>query len=138
MRFQYIEQAYPGYTEESKQVEYEKIKNKINTKYNVDFTAFSVRAEFEKVYNKLFETLLQDHSNKIFDILYVFMDCFNINEVKAVRYLNKQNKELVRNYALCNYNTKYYENIEQQKIDAKLEKKGKKSHKHSNINNLFE
>ena len=129
----FIEEPFVGHTEEYRLQEYESIKDKINEKYECNMTALEVRAEFERAYNKLFEALLVEHSHEIFNILYVMMDCFNIDEIKAVRYLNKENKEMVRAFAESNFNTYYYENKEQQM----LQEKGKGQATFENIEDLF-
>ena len=129
---------YPGYNEDIRMEEYEKIKTVINDKYGTDDTALQIRAEAEKTFNKLFDSMMEEYSDRVFDVLYVMMDCFNITEIKAIRYLNKDNKEKVRNYAKNNYNTYYFENMEKEKKREKLEKKGKKLIEHENITELFE
>jgi hypothetical protein len=131
-------EAYPGHNEDINLEEYESIKDKINEKHNCNMTALQVRSEFEKTYNKLFDTLMQEHSHEVFNILYVMMDCFNIDEIKAVRYLNKTNKEKVRSFAVTNCNTNYYEKLEQRKLKAKAEKKGKTFFEHNDIGDMFE
>jgi len=126
-----------GYNEEIHLLEYEKLKDALNKKYNTSFTAFQVRADFEEAYNKLFDMMMAEYSEKIFDILYVFVDCFNISEAKAFRHLNKKNREIVRSFAINNYNTLYYQNIEKRKQKDKLEKKGKNYNEFSDIGDLF-
>jgi hypothetical protein len=82
--------------------------------------------------------MLQEHSHEIFNIIYVMMDCFNIDEVKAVRYLNKDNKEKLRSFAINNKETSYYEKIEKNNEKKKLEKKGLKYFEHVDMEDLFE
>lgn len=131
------EEAYPGYEESIQLQEYESIKEKINEKFDCDLSAIQVRSEFEIAYNKLFENLLQSHSHEMFKIIYVLMDCFNISEVKAVRYLSKDNKEKIRAFAINNCNTKYYQQIEKNIKKEKLEKKGITFFEHDDIGGLF-
>lgn len=131
-------EAYPGYNEEVDLLEYEKIKDHVNDKYDCDMSAIEVRSEFESAYNKLFDNLMQDHSHEIFNIIYVLMDCFNINEVKAVRYLSEDNKEILRVFAINNRETAYYQKMENVKEKAKMEKKGLKFFEHINVDDLFE
>jgi len=134
----HTEETYPGHNDDIKLAEFEKIKDKINEKYRTELSALDVRSEFEIAYNKLFDTMLNEHSEKIFDIIYLFMDVFNIDEIKAVRYLNKSNREIVRQFAINNYNTKYYENIERAQLKRKLEKKGRTFFDYLDIRELFE
>ena len=54
--------------------------------------------------------MLVDYSDRLFDIIYVMMDTFNLSERKAVSYLNSRHKEMLRSFAMSNYNTFYYEN----------------------------
>ena len=134
----YMVEAFPGHNEDINLEEYESIKEKINSKYGCEMTALQVRAEFEQAYNKLFESLLFEHSHEVFNILYVLMDCFNIDEIKAVRYLNKSNREKVRAFAINNCETHYYENIEKRNQKAKAEKKGRTYFEHDDIGDMFE
>ena len=132
------EEAYPGFSEDIHLEEYESIKTKINEKHGTNNTALQIRSEFEVTFNKLFDSMLEEYSDRIFDVIYVMMDCFNINEIKAFRYLSKTNKEKVRNFAKNNYNTFYYETKEKMKQKAKAEKKGKIFYEYDSIDDLFE
>jgi hypothetical protein len=134
----YYTEAFPGHNQEVNLEEYESIKEKINSKYNCNMTALQIRSEFEVAYNKIFDSLMQDHSHEIFNIIYVLMDCFNIDEIKAVRYLNKSNREIIRAFAINNHETYYYENIERKKMKEKALKKGKTYFEHDDIGDLFE
>jgi hypothetical protein len=134
----YYTEPFPGHNEDINLQEYESIKDKVNDKYECDMTALQVRAEFELAYNKIFDSLMQEHSHEIFNIIYVLMDCFNIDEIKAVRYLNKTNKEMVRAFAIGNHETHYYEKLEQRKLKQKAEAKGKTFFEHDDIGDLFE
>lgn len=121
------ETYYPGYSEDIQLAEYEAVKKVINKKYKTNNTALEIRSEFEEAYNKIFSSMIADHPKQPFEIIWVIMDHFNIDEVKAVRYLNKENYAIVRDYAKEHCHTPYYENIEtdlkQKKIDKKLAKR---------------
>lgn len=133
------ETYYPGYHEEIQLVEYEEVKRKINKKYKTSNTALEIRSEFEVAYNKIFDKMIKDDPNKIIEIIWVIMDVFNIDEVKAIRYLNKDNFEMVRNYMIQEKNTVYYQNIEKDLKDQKIEKKANKYRKSiKTIMDLFE
>jgi len=138
MLFNDTEEAYPGYNEDIQLEEYESIKTKINDKFSSDTTALQIRTEFEIAFNKLFDSMLEEYSHRVFDIIYVMMDCFNINETKAIRYLNDDNREKVRNFASNNFNTHYYEKCEQKRLKKKADKKGKIFYIHEDARDLFE
>jgi hypothetical protein len=133
----YITEPFPGHNEDIQLQEYEKIKDVVNENHNCDMSALEVRSEFEQAYNKIFESLLVDHSHEIFNIIYVLMDEFNISEMKAVRYLYPENKEKVRAFAINKCNTSYYEKIEKKLEKEKVEKKGGVYSSHKNISDLF-
>jgi hypothetical protein len=132
------EEVFAGHLDTIHLEEYETIRDKINLKYQTNATALQIRSEFEDAYNKLFEKLLVDHSHEVFNIIYVLMDCFNIDEIKAVRYLKPENKEIVKAFAKSKCETFYYEKIEQGIEKEKCEKKGITFFEHSNIKDLFE
>jgi hypothetical protein len=131
-------EAYPGYNESIRLEEYETIKEKINSKYKTNSTALQIRSEFEEAFNKLFDSMLEEYSDRIFDVIYVLMDCFNINEIKAYRYLSKSNKEKVRNFAKGRYHTGYYERLERDKMKKNAEKKGQSFFEYETIDDIFE
>lgn len=136
--FEEIEEtAYPGYDEDIQMEEYKAIRQKINNKYNTSLTSAQIRKEFEIAYNKLFDSMMSEYSHRVFHIMYVLMDCFNIDEIKAFRYLNKQNKEKVRSFAMSKSKSWYWQKKEKDKINAKLLKKGKKIVEVQDITNLF-
>ena len=134
----FLVEPFPGHNEDINLEEYESIKEKINKKYDCKMTALQVRTEFEQAYNKIFDSLMQEHSHEIFNIIYVLMDCFNVDEIKAVRYLNKSNREKVRSYAISNHETHYYQNIEKKNLKMKAEKKGKTFFEHDDIGDMFQ
>jgi hypothetical protein len=127
-----------GHDDSISGLEYESIKNIINEVHSCDMTALEVRSEFELAYNKIFDNMMVDYSDKIFDVLYVLMEEFNIDEIKAVRYLNEKNKDMVRNFAISTCNTFYYETKEKQQQKEKALEKGKVYHEHVDIRDLFE
>jgi len=131
-------EAYPGYNEDQRFLEFEEIKNVINEKYGSDTTAFQVRTELEETYNKLFNILMMDFSDKVFDIIFVLMDTFNITESKAISYLDDDNKEKVKCFAKSHYNTFYYENIEKKHAKEQCEKKGIPYYEFEDIRDCFE
>ena len=120
------ETYYPAHHDDVQLLEYEDVKKQINRKYKTNTTALEVRSEFEIAYNKLFDKMISQDPNKITEIIWVIMDVFHIDEVKAIRYLNKENFELVRNFMIQEKNTSYYQNIEKELKDEKIEKKAKK------------
>jgi len=133
------ETYYPGLNSDQQLNEYEKVKNFVNKKYGTKNTSLEIRAELEEAYNKIFDKMLQGSEDKVFQIIWVMMDFFNIDEVKAVRYLNKKNYEFLRKHVVENKNTLYYQKIEkalQEKKVAKKELKMKRSIK--TIMDLFE
>jgi hypothetical protein len=132
------EQFYPGLNKDVKLQEYEDVSKLINEKYKTSSTPLQVRKEFEEAYNKLFETMLVEYPTRVFDILYVLMDAFNINETKAVQHLTQKNQEIVRSYAKSKYNTYYYEKKEVEQIKEKYKKQGKKYFDYQVIKDLFE
>lgn len=134
----YIEESFPGYDESIKMGEYEDVKDIVNEIHGTNSTAIEVRKEFEVAYNKLFDQLALQSPDRIMHILLLFCDEFNIDEAKAYRCLNKQNKELVRAFAKSNCNTHYYEKMEEKKIKEKMEKKGQVYFKCERIDDLFE
>ena len=133
------ETYYPAHHEDVQLLEFEDVKKQINRKYKTNTSALEVRAEFEIAYNKIFDKMIKEDSDKIIEIIWVIMDVFYIDEVKAVRYLNKENFELVRNFMIQEKNTTYYQNIEKELKDKKIEKKAKKYKKSiKTIMDLFE
>ena len=121
------EELYPGYNEMIKLRSYDEIKTVVNDKYGTKTSASQVRLEFESAYNKLFDCMMKDYSNRIFDVIFVLMDTFNIkNETRAIRYLNKRNRELVKNFAKSKFETAYYEKKEREKIVKKRLKRDQK------------
>lgn len=134
-----MEEAYfPGYNEDVHMEEYEQIRKHINEKFDTKSSAMQVRAEFEIAFNKLFDSMMEDYSDRVFDVLYVMMESFNINEIKAYRYLNKDNKEKVRNFAINRKNAYYYEKKEKEMIKKKMKKKGKPFYEFQDVRGLFE
>lgn len=131
------EEAFPGYDEDIRMEEYREIRKIINKKYNSTLSESQVRLEFERAYNKLFDSMMESYSHRVFHIIYVMMDCFNIDEIKAFRYLNVQNKEKVRNFALNKDKSWYWQKKEKEKIKNKMNKKGKSLLEAQDIKNLF-
>lgn len=119
-------------------LEYEEIANIINEIHNTDLQPLECRSEFEDAYNKIFDRMMIIYPERVFDVLYVIMDEFNIDEIKAVRYLNEKNKSIVRNYAMATCTTDYYQKKEKQKMKEKAEEKGKLWIEHVDIEDLFE
>jgi hypothetical protein len=118
--------------------EYEEIARIINELHNTDLKPLECRAEFESAYNKIFDRMLLEYPEKVFDILYVIMDEFNIDEIKAVRYLNEKNKSVVRNFAMANCVTDYWQKKEKEAKRTKAHEKGKLYLEHIDTEDLFE
>jgi hypothetical protein len=137
MKMELTEESFPGYNEDIQLQEYEKIKEVINEKYKCNLNATEVRTEFEDAYNKLFSVMLAQFPDKVFKIIELFMDEFNIDEVKAVRNLNEENREKVRSFAITNYNTSYYQKIEKRNEKEKMERLGKGYNEVSDLRDLF-
>ena len=119
-------------------LEYEDIANIINELHSTNLKPLECRSEFELAYNKIFDQMLQYYPNRVFDIVYVIMDEFNIDEVKAVRYLNDKNKSIVRNFAMANCTTDYWEKKEKDMLRDKAHRKGKVFIEHVDVDDLFE
>jgi hypothetical protein len=135
--FSEIEESYPGYSEDIKMTEFEDIKTVINEKYKTDFTSTEIRSECEEAFNKIFNKMLAIYPNRIFDIIYILMDEFNISESKAVRCLNKENREIVRNFAISTYHTGYYQKKERELEKEKMERLGKPHYEFRSMSKFF-
>lgn len=117
---------------------YDEIRKEINENYNCSLTNKEVRKEFLDAINKVFSSMLEDYSDRVFDVIYVMMEEFKVNESKLIRYLNDENMTVLRNFAKNNYETRYWEVKEKEKKDAKFEKMGKKFEIRDSIFDLFE
>jgi hypothetical protein len=124
---------------EKQQMEYNKIAKIINDKFGCDLNARNTRQEMCDAVNKLFLKMVDDEPKRIFDILAVMCEEFKIKEERLIGYLNDRNYMIVRNFAMNNYETTYYEKCERRKINEKSKKKGEKiSFDRKNIDDLFE
>lgn len=131
-------EPYPGHIEDINMMEYETIKAIINEEYGTTSTALEIRSEFEIAFNKIFENMLLHHSHEVFKIIWVMVDEFNVSEEKILRYLNDENKEKVRNFAMNNYETYYYELKEEEQEKEKMLEKGRSYFKCVRTDDLFE
>lgn len=117
---------------------YGNIATQINEKYGTDFTYQSMRDEMCKIVNKLFRNMISEHPTKMFQVVEVMAQEFNVEEEKLVRYLDKDNYNRLREFAKKNYCTYYWENMERKKFEAKAKKKGKKTCRIQSSNEMFE
>ncbi len=111
--------------------EYDEIARTINDKNKKNIkTAQQIQIEFRTTVNRLFDTMLEQFPDRIFNILQVMAEEFNIPEHKLIRYLNIENMEKVKDYAKEHYHTHYWEKKEKEakinKINKKLVKRGLK------------
>lgn len=121
-----------------KLVGYDEIREQINKTYDCKLTNKDVRNEFLDAINKVFSSMAYNYSDRLFDVIYVMMEEFKVNECKLIRYLNNENLSKLRNYAKNNYETRYWEVKEKEKNDTKLEKLGKSFEIRATISDLFE
>jgi hypothetical protein len=131
-------EAYPAHNEAINMMEYETLTAIINQKYGTNSTTLEIRSEFLDIFNRIFEDMLRLHSHEVHKIVWVMVDAYNISEENILRYLNEDNKEKLRNYAINNYETKYYEDIEERNLRQKMEEKGQTFFKHVRTDSLFE
>jgi len=120
------ENYFPGFNDDIQLEEFKDVKNMSNEKYGTKNTSLQIRAEIEEAYNKLFSEMLKGDENKIFELFWTIQDAFNINEEKAVRYLNAKNYEIVRNYAEKTCYTPYYKKLEENILKEKIKRKKKR------------
>ena len=123
---------------EKKLVGYDEIRVEINRKHNINLTNKEVRKEFLAAVNKVFADMSEDFGDRLFDVIYVMMEEFEVNESKLVRYLDKDNMSKLRSFAVNNYETTYWETKEKKKKDDKSEKKGRMTEVRTRITDLFE
>lgn len=118
------------------EMELEQVNSNIREDYNYLRKDINIEDSFE--FNDLFSTMMRMYPHKIFNLVNVISDEMNIPEDKFYRRLDDTIKGKLKNYAMNNYNTRYYENKEREKIHLKLRKKGRLSEIHHSIEELFE
>lgn len=89
-------------------------------------------------FNEIFDTLMITFPDKLFQIVYILADKFDVTEDKIFRTLNEENRHKLKNFAMNTYHTKYYEDRERIKIQHKMIKKGKGGELREPIEDLFD
>tara|TARA_B100001059_G_C17694253_1_gene506638 strand:+ start:15 stop:404 length:390 start_codon:yes stop_codon:yes gene_type:complete len=117
-------------------LEYEKSKENIK----IDFIYLKEQYDITDKYqfNKLFSILFDNYRSFTFKVIIVISEEMSIKEEKVFKMVDNEMKEKIKNYAVNNYNTLYYQKKEIDKTNNKLRKKGKFNNIRKNIEDLFE
>lgn len=116
--------------------EYENSKNIIRS----DFIYLKEKYDIynKDQFNKLFSILFDNYRSFTFKVITVISEEMSIKEEKVFKMFDNEMKEKIKNYAINNYNTLYYQKKEIDKTNNKLRKKGKFNNIRKNIEDLFE
>jgi hypothetical protein len=118
------------------EMELETEKDLIRSDYNYLKSDYDLEDNME--FNVLFERMLKMYPSKVFKLVNVISEEQGVPEDKLFRSFSDENRSKLKNYAMNNYNTKYYETKEREKVNTKMRNKGRLSEIRDNIEDLFE
>lgn len=117
-------------------IEYEKSKDTIRSDFIYLKEKYDVKDKDQ--FNTLFNILFDNYKSFTFKVITVISEEMSIKEEKVFKMFDNEMKEKIKNYAINNYNTLYYQKKEIDKNNDKLKKKGKFNNIRKNIEDLFE
>ncbi len=117
-------------------LEYEKSKENIRSDFIYLKEQYDIKDKDQ--FNKLFSILFDNYRSFTFKVITVISEEMSIKEEKVFKIFDNEMKEKIKNYAVNNYNTLYYQKKEIDKTNNKLRKKGKFNNIRKNIEDLFE